>query len=245
MELATAVALARACAPLVAPETLLSVAHAESRLNPYAIGVNDGPRLDQQPASRDEAIAIATQLIVVEHKSVDLGLGQLNSRNLDRLGLSITDAFDPCRNLAGAARVLEEAYQPSRDQLGDGEAALGQALSRYNTGKPDRGFSNGYVARVQASADMVVPAISARLPSRPDDIRAAIAGPSTVQAGMAGPASSAGLAAAPASAAPAPRPFDVFAADRDRSWDVFHPAPSAPADAPLPADGSLPVRFTP
>jgi type IV secretion system protein VirB1 len=209
MELATAVALARACAPSVAPETLLSVAHAESGLNPYAIGVNDGPRLDRQPASRDEAIAVATQLIVIDHKSVDLGLGQINSRNLDRLGLSIGDAFDPCKNLAGAARVLEEAYQPSRDQLGDGQAALGQALSRYNTGKPDAGFANGYVARVQASADVVVPAIAASAGSGP---------------------SAADASAVPAE--PAPPAWDVFAPTRDRSWDVFRSASPDPAAAP-------------
>ncbi len=212
MELATAVALARGCAPSVAPETLLSVAHAESGLNPYAIGVNDGPRLDQQPASRDEAIAIATQLIVVDHRNVDLGLSQINSRNLDRLGLSIGDAFDPCKNLAGAARVLEEAYQPSRDQLGDGQAALGQALSRYNTGKPDAGFANGYVARVQASADVVVPAIAT--------------------SARATPGEQPSISAGEASAVPAEPAWDVFAPTRDRSWDVFRSASPDPAAAP-------------
>ena len=238
VELATAIALARACAPSVPPETLLSLAHAESRLNPYAIGVNDGPRLDQQPGSRDEAIAIATQLIVVDHKNVDLGLGQINSRNLDRLGLSITDAFDPCKNLAGAARVLEEGYQPSRDHLGDGQAALGQALSRYNTGKPDRGFANGYVARVQASADVMVPAIATSAAGGP--LSPSLGG-SAIGGGPSA-AASAGRDVGPPADEPAPPVFDVFAPDRDRSWDVFRSA-SLPAEGPLPVARA--VRINP
>lgn len=214
MELAVAVSLAKACAPAVAPETLLSVAHAESRLNPYAIGVNGGPKLMEQPESREEAIATATQLVVVEGKSVDLGIGQINSANLDHLGMSISDAFDPCKNLAGAARILEEAYEPSRDQLGDGQAALGQALSRYNTGKPDKGFANGYVDRVKASADIVVPAIATT--------SAAVA---PTAPAYAGPVSS------PEAIDPAVPSWDVFASRRDRGWDVFSPTPTDPQAA--------------
>jgi type IV secretion system protein VirB1 len=40
LELATVVGLAQQCAPSVAVETLVSVVHAESHFNPYAIGVN-------------------------------------------------------------------------------------------------------------------------------------------------------------------------------------------------------------
>lgn len=40
LELATVVGLAQQCAPSVAVETMVSVVHAESHFNPYAIGVN-------------------------------------------------------------------------------------------------------------------------------------------------------------------------------------------------------------
>ena len=43
----------------------------------------------------------------------------------------------------------------------DRQQALRVALSRYNTGHPDRGFRNGYVARVEASAARLGLAVSA------------------------------------------------------------------------------------
>src|SRR3546814_12879796 len=88
--------------------------------------------------------------------NIDLGLGQINSANLGWLGLSVENAFEPCSNLAAAARVLATNYQavarlaPSRDH------AIATALSMYNTGDRQRGFRNGYVARVYASASAVI-----------------------------------------------------------------------------------------
>ena len=70
------------------------------------------------------AIAVATDLIVGQRHSVDLGLMQVNSANLAALGLSIADAFDACRSVEAGGRVLSEAYQ----------RALRGALSVYNTG---------------------------------------------------------------------------------------------------------------
>ena len=39
--------------------------------------------------------------------SVDLGLGQINSRNMKALGLTWENVFDPCTNLAAAGAVLD------------------------------------------------------------------------------------------------------------------------------------------
>ena len=89
--------------------------------------------------------------MAVDGHSVDLGLMQINSANLARLGLSIADAFDACRSIKAGAQMLEADYR----------AAMRDALSRYNTGDPVRGIVNGYVARVEASARAVVPSISA------------------------------------------------------------------------------------
>ncbi len=144
-------ALATQCAPGVAPETMLAVARAESALNPFAIGVNGatGPR--PRPTNADEAAALARALIARGH-DVDLGLGQINVRNLRRLGLTVEAAFDPCSNLAASARVLREGYARGRGAHGPGQAALRVAFSVYNTGDLQRGFRNGYVARVVAHA---------------------------------------------------------------------------------------------
>ena len=165
MPLATALALATQCAPSVAPETLLSVVHVESRFNPLAIGVNGTPRVAVTATSKADAIARATALIRAG-RSVDLGLAQINSKNLGWLNLSVENAFDPCANLTAAARVLQDGYGRS-NAAGVGEqAALQAALSRYNTGDPRRGFANGYVGKVTRAFAQIVPAIRAA-PSAP------------------------------------------------------------------------------
>lgn len=157
VQLALFAQLAASCAPHVAVETLAAVARTESGFDAFAIHDNSTGR-SSKPGTREEAIALATELIVADRHSVDLGLMQINAANLPRLGLTIADAFDPCRSLAGADRVLVDGYA-APGPGGDEQAALRQALSRYNTGDPARGVANGYVGRVQAAAEVVVPAI--------------------------------------------------------------------------------------
>jgi type IV secretion system protein VirB1 len=158
LELATVVGLAQQCAPSVAVETLVSVIHAESHFNPYAIGVNAKGVPAPNPSDRASAVA-AARLLIARGYNIDLGLGQINSANLRWLGLSVEDAFDPCRNLAAAARVLASNYLSVARSSPSTEAAIATAMSMYNTGSRSRGFRNGYVGRVYASSSVVVPAI--------------------------------------------------------------------------------------
>lgn len=149
LDLNLILSLSQACAPQVAPQTLAAIAYAESRFNPIAIGVNRGPRPARQPRDAAEAARISRALLA-RGANLDLGVAQINSANLEWLGLSVEAAFDPCRNLAAAGVVLRAGYRPSA--TGDRQAALRVALSRYNTGHPERGFRNGYVARVERAA---------------------------------------------------------------------------------------------
>lgn len=157
LDLATFLTLATACAPSVAPTTLLAVARVESGLDPLAIGVNGPSGLDGHAETVDDAVRQAERLVAAG-RDIDLGLAQINVRNLPRLGLTVADAFDPCRNLQASARVLAEGYQRALPIAGAGQAALRVALSFYNTGRPDRGLRNGYVARVVAQAAGSTPA---------------------------------------------------------------------------------------
>lgn len=136
------------CAPDVAPSTMAAIVSVESRGNPYAIGVNRGRQV-RQPTSTAEAVAVAKRLLA-RGANIDLGLGQINSSNLKWLGLSVEAAFDPCSNLAAAARVLTGNYRRAA-ALGI-QWPLGAALSAYNTGSMQRGYRNGYVAKVYRAA---------------------------------------------------------------------------------------------
>ena len=156
---AAVLALAPTCAPAVAPTTMLAIAQVESGLNPFAIGVN-GPRAERVSThSRAEAIRTAEALIAAG-RNVDLGLAQINVRNLSWLGLSVAQAFDPCRNLAASARVLADGYRRAAPAPGAEQQGLRTALSFYNTGHPERGFRNGYVTKVTAAAARLSPAVA-------------------------------------------------------------------------------------
>jgi len=144
--------LAQQCAPTVAPQTMAAIVKTESGFRPLAIGVNGGVRLERQPATKEEAVVTAKWLISNGY-NIDMGLGQINSSNLARTGLSVEDAFDPCRNLGAAAQILTGNYLAVRSKAEDDQQALHAAFSTYNTGSPTRGFTNGYVQRVLANGN--------------------------------------------------------------------------------------------
>ena len=135
-----------ACAPHVAPATLEAVIRVESGGNPLAVNVNGLPV--QPPPAADAAGAARTALSYIQRGfSVDIGLMQVNSRNLAALGMTVERVFDPCANIQAGAAILTARYADAARRQGEGQAALRAALSAYNTGDFVRGFGNGYVAR--------------------------------------------------------------------------------------------------
>ncbi len=138
--------LYKQCGPSVHPDTIAAIVRVESGGNPLAINVNNGV-LPRKPRNAGDAAALASALIQAGY-SVDLGLMQINSRNLGRLGLTPAQAFDACTNISAGARILAENYTLAIQSIGDSQQALRAALSAYNTGNFWRGFQNGYVAKV-------------------------------------------------------------------------------------------------
>jgi type IV secretion system protein VirB1 len=152
--------LALRCAPSVAPSTLASIARTESGFEPLSIHDNT-TGTSGAPATRDLAIQIASKLLEAGH-SVDIGIMQINSANFARLGLTLEAAFDPCKSIAAGAAVLAGGYTGGDTHEGQ-QAALRVALSEYNTGDTQRGFTNGYVHKVEAAARGIVPALDVGL----------------------------------------------------------------------------------
>jgi type IV secretion system protein VirB1 len=164
----TAVLLAHViagCAPEVGRRTMSSIVAVESGGDPLAIHDNT-TNADYRPASPSAATALASGLIGLGH-SVDLGLAQINSTNLPRLGLSARTVFDPCTNMRAGATILSEAYGLARSNFGPGQFALRRAIGAYNTGSLSRG--DRYIASVVAAAgaDSGVRGVAAaQIPSR-------------------------------------------------------------------------------
>ncbi|WP_373476546.1 lytic transglycosylase domain-containing protein [Sphingorhabdus sp.] len=202
---AALLALASQCAPSVAPETVLAIIQTESSGEQFALNVNGGKQPARQTNAADAA-ATARRYVAVGY-SVDLGLGQINSRNMRWLGLTWDTVFDPCTNVAALARVLTTNYNSVKVGR-DPQTALRVALSMYNTGSQTRGFHNGYVAKVERNAGVAQSAVSgaplilAAAASLPNDQRTLLLSENAL------PASS------PVQVRPAPPP----------SWNVFERA---------------------
>ena len=173
-----------ACALNVHPVTMDAVVRVESGGNPIALHVNGLPGAQPHPTSEAATVSTARAFMAAGF-NVDLGLGQLNSRNLPALGYTIEEALDPCRNLSGAARILTASYQKAAVQMGPGQPALLAALSAYNTGNFQSGFLNGYVAKyLQVPALQSVssggtpptrPILATAVPSKPRPINPYVA----------------------------------------------------------------------
>ena len=149
-----------ACAATVHPITVEAITRVESSGNPFAINVNHLAGPQPRPASAIEAARIASDYIARGY-TVDLGLMQVNNRNLARLGLTIDQVLEPCTNIRAGAAILIADYARAVQAYGEGQAALKAALSAYNTGSFSRGFENGYVARYFGSRG--VPALAGGL----------------------------------------------------------------------------------
>lgn len=139
-------ALIAQCAYNTHPDTVRAIIQVESAGNPIAIGVNYGGGKSRKPNNAGEAAQIANNLIA-SGKNIDMGLMQINSANMRRLGLSTEAMFDPCTNIRIGTKILSSNYAQAVDIYGPGETALRAALSAYNTGSMVKGFRNGYVAK--------------------------------------------------------------------------------------------------
>jgi len=145
------IALALACAPQVHPHTAHALVQVESAFNPWAIGVVGGALL-RQPRHRAEAIATA-QALQAAGWNFSVGLGQINLRNFERLGLTLQTAFEPCTNLGAMQTVLGECYgRAGQVALANPQITLQRALSCYYSGNFSTGFRHGYVRKVLVAA---------------------------------------------------------------------------------------------
>lgn len=150
-------ALLLACAANVAPITLEAVIRVESHGNLLALNVNGLAGPQPHPATAEAAARIAAAY-VRQGYSVDIGLMQINSRNLAALGLTIEQVLEPCENVRAGGTILTANYAEAMQHDSEGQPALKAALSAYNTGNFWRGFENGYVARYYGPGG--VPAIT-------------------------------------------------------------------------------------
>lgn len=152
--------LAQACAPFIATETLAGVISVESRFAPLNIRINSGLPLAKQPGALAEAIETATTL-AADRQDIQLGLGGIGLDDLDKLNLSISDAFDPCLNLKATATLLDGYYRVAINSGADKNRAEQIMLqSFYGRGDPSIGALVNYDDQVRRAIERSKPAIA-------------------------------------------------------------------------------------
>jgi type IV secretion system protein VirB1 len=137
------------CAPAVDPVTMAAVVKQESGGQPWVVN-NNTTKKSMVFASKAAAVTAAVTA-VGRGESVDMGLAQINSKNLPALGLTVEQVFDPCTNIAAGARILAAGYARA--------GSLGGALSMYNTGRSDSKLGANYAQKVFGQAGVKVPGI--------------------------------------------------------------------------------------
>jgi type IV secretion system protein VirB1 len=147
------------CAPHVAENTMMAIIKTESNSNPLAIGLNKGYRLMYQPRNINQAIKWVMYL--ENHKfNFDVGITQVNIKNIHKYGYKAVDALDPCINMRIGSYILQTNYIKALALSKNKQAALYKAISAYNTGNYKHGFYNGYVQKVVLNASGNVPYIT-------------------------------------------------------------------------------------
>ncbi|OWV73039.1 type IV secretion system protein VirB1 [Rhizobium sp. R634] len=164
---ASFVDIAQTCAPMAHVETLAGIISLESRFQPFAIRINSGPPLAAQPGSKAEAIEVATSLIA-GHQDIQIGLGGISIEELQKLKLSVADAFDPCLSLKATATLLDGYY---RAALREGDPAKAESLmlqSYYGRDDPSLGAMVRYDEQVRQEAKRLSPMLASLEIGEPD-----------------------------------------------------------------------------
>jgi type IV secretion system protein VirB1 len=218
--------LAQTCAPTLPIETIAAVASIESGFSPLAIRINTGYPLTDQPQTKAEAVELATML-VEQGQNLDLGLGGLNSSELGRLGLTVSDAFEPCLNIKGTATLLNNYYQLAINAGASASTAeVAMLRSYYGQGDTSTGQMVGYDRRIANEKTRLLPKLrslilregkSQPLPTR----ELTVANSETSDTAMPRRAPTASAGNAWVAAKPAAQQWDVFNPGRKSSVLVF------------------------
>lgn len=136
----------------VHPTVMKAIIKTETRGNPLAISLNGNRnnhriRLLYQPRNFTEAVSWVNYLDQHGY-NFDVGIAQVNIKNIRAFGVRPSDALNVCTNLQMASFILKYHYNKALNRAPNNQLAIKLAISAYNTGNFHKGFANGYVKTV-------------------------------------------------------------------------------------------------
>lgn len=149
--------LATKCAPEVSVDTMSALVKVESGFNPLAIAIVGGS--SYYPRTKADALKTIAD-IKARHLSFSLGLGQINDKNFDSLGVSAADLLNPCTNLTASSKILKSCFIRAKQALIEDDLSLQAALSCYYSGNFTTGIKEGYVHKVISNPKPLIPSLS-------------------------------------------------------------------------------------
>lgn len=139
------------CATPVAQVKMPAIIKTESQNNPLAIGLNKGYKLKFQPKDPEQAKNWVEYLEKNDY-NFDVGLAQINIKNIKKYGYTAKDLLDPCVNITVGSDILANNYKNAMSGSTSSTEGWQKAISAYNTGNFTSGMRNGYVAKVNANS---------------------------------------------------------------------------------------------
>lgn len=137
--------------PYAHRSVMTAIVKVESGGNPWAININskNGQRL-LYPAKSLEQAQAWIRWFVANNYNIDIGIAQINIKNIQKQGLDPVTFLEPCTNLKMAGQILKANYVSAAKNSANSDDAVKKAISAYNTGNGRDGFRNGYVGKVMA-----------------------------------------------------------------------------------------------
>jgi type IV secretion system protein VirB1 len=139
------------CSNKVAASTMKAIIKTESRGNPFAIGINGRFYLSYQPRNYKQAY-LWLEYLEKHNYNIDIGIAQININNVHKYGYKAVDMLNPCTNIQLANMILQKYFKEFKKHNISDNQALFMAISAYNTGNYQKGFTNGYVKKVVNNA---------------------------------------------------------------------------------------------
>lgn len=100
-------ALAERCAPGSDARPLIEIVRMASGFEPLSLTIDGRKPIKILATSRQEAIELATQAKIAK-QGARLGLAGLTFGDLDKAGIGVAEAFEPCPALRAAAQILSD-----------------------------------------------------------------------------------------------------------------------------------------